>query len=264
VTAAPCLLTRRGNGLLWLTINRAAKHNPLSRGVLTELRAAMGQAAADEGLLGVMLRGAGEEYFAAGGDLHDLRSIRSAAETEAMVIEARGILDAVRECPVPVVALVNGDALGGGAELAVACDLRIMAAHARIGYMHGQLYLSPGWGGGTDLFDLVGRSRALRMLLRAEMVGAGQALSWGLADAVAPEDEALDDFAAGFLQPMLQLSPRLLRNFKAQALAKRRGLDRDKRREAEMQAFIKAWTHDDHWATVERILAGDRPERKRD
>jgi len=263
-SAEPCLLLRREDGLMWLTVNRPAKHNPLSRSVLTALRAAMREAAADEDLLGVLLRGAGEEYFAAGGDLHDLRSIRSETETEAMVIEARGILDAVRECPVPVIALVNGDALGGGAELAVACDLRIMAAHARIGYMHGRLHVSPGWGGGTDLFDLVGRSRALRMLARAEMVTATEALTWGLADAVAPESESLETFTLDFLQPMLKQSPRLLRNFKAQALAKRHGLDRDERREAEMRAFIRAWTHDDHWAAVERILARDKPERKRD
>jgi enoyl-CoA hydratase len=261
---APCLLMRREGGLLWLTINRPTRHNPLSRNVLAGLRAAMDQAAVEEGLHGVLLRGAGEKYFAAGGDLHDLRSIRSAAETEAMVIEARAILDAVRECPVPVIALVNGDALGGGAELAVACDLRIMAAHARIGYMHGRLHVSTGWGGGTDLFDLVGRSRALRMLARAEMVGAADALSWGLADAVVPGGDALDAFAVRFLEPMVGQSPRLLRLFKAQALARRRGLGRDERREMEMRGFIEAWTHDDHWAAVERILAGERPQRKRD
>jgi enoyl-CoA hydratase/carnithine racemase len=249
---------------MWLTINRPARHNPLSRGVLAELRTAMERAAAEPELLGVLLRGAGGEYFAAGGDLHDLRSIRSAAETEAMVIEARAILDAVRECPLPVIALLNGDAMGGGAELAVACDMRIMAAHARVGYMHGRLHVSTGWGGGTDLFDLVGRSRALRMLARAEMVTAVDALAWGLADVVAPAGEDLETFALSFLQPMLQQSPRLLRSFKAQALAARRGLGRDARREAEMREFIQAWTHDDHWAAVERILAGGRSESGRD
>jgi enoyl-CoA hydratase/carnithine racemase len=263
-SAQSCLQVRREGGLLWLTINRPAKHNALSRGVLTELGTAMGQAAAQDDLLGVLLRGAGGEYFAAGGDLQDLRSIRTAAGTEAMVIEARGILDAIRECPVPVIALVNGDALGGGAELAVACDMRIMATHARIGYMHGRLCVSPGWGGGTDLFDLVGRSRALRMLVRAEMVGAADALAWGLADAVAPAGENLGAFAMHFLEPMLKQSPRLLRNFKVQALARRRGLGHDERREIERRQFVPAWTHDDHWAAVERILAGERPERKRD
>lgn len=219
----------------------------------------MEQAALAPDIACVLLRGAGEHYFAAGGDLHDLRAVRSAGDTEAMVLEARGVLDAVRDCPVTVIALVNGDAMGGGAELAVACDLRIMAAHARIGYMHGRLNVSTGWGGGTDLFDLVGRARALRMLARAEMVPAADALSWGLADAVAAPGEDLESCAAEFIKPMLQQSPRLLRSFKAQAVARRRGDSRDLRRQAEMHDFIQAWVHDDHWLAVDRILARGRP-----
>jgi len=247
-----------------VTINRPAKHNPLSRGVLAELRAVVERAAHDPELTCILLRGAGEEYFAAGGDLRDLCSVRSAADTEAMVIEARGALDAVRECPVPVIALVNGDALGGGAELAVACDLRIMASHARIAYMHGRLRVSTGWGGGTDLFDLVGRSRALRMLARSEMVAAADALAWGLADAVAAPGEDLEDCAAEFVKPMLMQSPRLMRTFKAQALAKRRGLHRDARRESEMQGFVQSWIHEEHWTAVDRILSRNKSGRNED
>lgn len=258
MTGSPPLLSRHEDGVLSLVLNRPEKHNPLSRAVLEALKATIEQAASDEQLRCVLLRGAGNGYFAAGGDLRDLSSVRSPKETEAMVIEARGALDAVRECPVPVIAVVNGDALGGGAELAVACDLRIMAAHARIGYMHGRLNVSTGWGGGTDLFDLVGRARALRMLARAEMVHAAEALAWGLADAVAPSEADLDAFAAGFVEPMRRQSPRLMRAYKAQALARRRGDSRDARRAAEMRDFIDSWTHDDHWQAVERILSREK------
>ena len=241
-----------------LTINRPAKHNPLSRNVLARLGAAMESAAANPALRCVLLRGAGERYFAAGGDLRDLCSVRSAADTQTMVLESRAILDAVRSCPVPVIALVNGDAIGGGAELAVACDMRVMASHARIGYMHGRLNLSTGWGGGTDLFDLVGRTRGLRMLARAEMVGATDALAWGLADAIATDGADLEACAQGFIEPMLAQSPRLMRIFKSQALAARRGDTRDARRAAEMRGFVDAWTHEDHWDAVDRVLSRDR------
>jgi len=254
----PLLLSRCEDGVLQLVLNRPEKHNPLSRAMLATLKASMEQAADDPQLRCVLLRGAGNAYFAAGGDLRDLSTVRSAEETEAMVVEARGALDAVRECPVPVIAVVNGDALGGGAELAVACDLRIMASHARIGYMHGRLNVSTGWGGGTDLFDLVGRARALRMLARAEMVHAIDALAWGLADAVAPSEADLDAFSAGFVEPLRRQSPRLLRAYKAQALAKRRGTDREARRDAEMRDFISTWIHEEHWAAVERILSRER------
>jgi len=252
---SPPLLARREGGILSLVLNRPDKHNPLSRAMLSALQQAMQDAGRDAALRCVLLRGAGHGYFAAGGDLKDLSAVRTPAETEAMVVEARRALDAVRECPVPVIAVVNGDALGGGAELAVACDLRVMAAHARIGYMHGRLNVSTGWGGGTDLFDLVGRARALRMLARAEMVAATDALAWGLADAVAAPDDDLDEFAARFVEPIRRQSPRLVRAYKAQALAKRRGLDRDTRRAAEMQDFIASWIHDEHWEAVARILA---------
>jgi enoyl-CoA hydratase/carnithine racemase len=252
---SPPLLVGRDDGVMSVVLNRPDRHNPLSRAVLAALQDAMQQASSDDTLRCVLLRGAGNGYFAAGGDLRDLSSVRSTAETEVMVVEARGALDAVRECPVPVIAVINGDALGGGAELAVACDLRIMAAHARIGYMHGRLNVSTGWGGGTDLFDLVGRARALRMLSRAEMVHAADALAWGLADAVAPSEADLDAFAAGFIEPMRRQSPRLMRAYKAQALARRRGDDREARRTAEMRDFIDSWIHDDHWQAVERILS---------
>lgn len=255
---SPPLLAARENGVLSLRLNRPDKHNPLSRAMLTALKDTLGRASEDDELRCVLLRGAGNGYFAAGGDLHDLSAVRTAGDTAAMVIEARGALDAVRECPVPVIAVVNGDALGGGAELAVACDLRILAAHARIGYMHGRLNVSTGWGGGTDLFDLVGRARALRMLARAEMVSAADALTWGLADAVATPDEDLDTFAARFVEPMRRQSPRLMRAYKAQALAKRRGEGRDARRAAEMQRFIDSWIHDEHWAAVDRILSREK------
>ena len=251
----PLLISRCEVGVLHLVLNRPEKHNPLSRAMLAALKASMEQVADDPQLRCVLLRGAGNAYFAAGGDLRDLSTVRSAEDTEAMVLEARGALDAVRECPVPVIAVVNGDALGGGAELAVACDLRIMASHARIGYMHGRLTVSTGWGGGTDLFDLVGRARALRMLARAEMVHGVDALAWGLADAVAPSEADLDAFAAGFVEPMRRQSPRLLRAYKAQALAKRQGDARDERRAAEMRDFVSSWIHEDHWDAVEKILS---------
>jgi enoyl-CoA hydratase/carnithine racemase len=259
MNASAGLLVRREGAVLRVTLDRPDKHNPLSRPVLAGIRAAMERVAKEPDLVCVLLRGAGDVYFAAGGDLRDLCALRSRAETEDMVVEARGVLDSVRDCPVPVVALVNGDAIGGGAELAVACDLRIMAAHARIGYMHGRLNLSTGWGGGTDLFDLVGRARALRMLARAEMVTAADALAWGLADAVAAPGQDLEECAAAFIRPMLQQSPRLIRAFKLQAAARRRGDSRDVRRDAEMRDFVEAWTHDDHWAAVDRILERGRP-----
>ncbi len=245
----------RAEGVLQVTINRADKHNPLSRHMLAELRDCFEDAATDCELRCATLRGAGGRYFAAGGDLNDLAKVQSRDATVEMAEDSRAALDAVREFPVPVVALLNGDALGGGAELALACDMRVMAAHARITYVHGRLALSTGWGGGTDLFDLVGRARALSLLCRGEAVDAARALSWGLADAVAGEGQSPEEALEAFVAPIRSLPAALARSFKAQALAKRRGEAREARRESELERFIESWLSEAHWSALDRVLA---------
>lgn len=245
--------------VLRVTIRRPDKHNALSRPVLAALRSAFESAAGAMEIGCVVLRGAGQRYFAAGGDLRDLATVRSESDTREMATEACATLDAIRECPVPVIALVNGDAIGGGAELAVACDLRVMRAGAHIGYIHGKLALTSAWGGGPDLVSLVGRARALAMTTRCELVPGPKALDWGLADALAPEDpdrpdEALESVLAGFIAPMLRQSPRALRACKDQVRLARRGASWDERRATERENFVATWVHPDHWLAVGRIL----------
>ncbi len=239
--------------ILRVTLNRPDKHNPLSRAVLRRLREVFSAAPPAE-LACALLRGAGERYFAAGGDLRDLASVRSDADARHMAAEARAALDAVRDFPVPVVAYVNGDALGGGAELALACDLRVMREGAHIGFIQGRLAITSAWGGAVDLAAVVGPARALRMTTRCELVAAATALDWGLADAIAPidsQDAAID----AFLTPLLKQSPTALRGFKAFAAAARRGAPFEERRALEQDYFAATWTHPDHWAAADRLLA---------
>jgi enoyl-CoA hydratase/carnithine racemase len=247
------LLSREGRALR-VTINRPGKHNPLSRAVLADLRDAFESARDEPDLACVVLTGAGDRYFAAGGDLRDLALVRTEQAVGAMVEEARAALDAVRAFPLPVVAVLNGDALGGGAELALACDLRVMREGASIGYVQGRLAITTGWGGGTDLATVIGPARALRMTARCETVSATTALEWGLADAVAPAGK-LDAAVQDFIAPILRQSGNVLRGFKAQALAARRGLPFDECRAIEQREFVRTWMHEDHWSAVERFLS---------
>ena len=240
-----------------VTIHRPGKLNALSRPVLRSLREAFEGAAADPTLKCVVVRGAGDRYFAAGGDIVDLADVRSEAQTMAMVEECRAALDAVRECPVPVIALLNGDAIGGGAELAVACDFRLVCDHAHLGFIHGRIGISSAWGGGTDLIDLCGASRALRMMARAELVPAQTALQWGLADVVITAAMA-DAALANFVEPMLEQSAAALRACKAQVRAFAHGLSRDERRAVEARSLVTTWRSEEHWSAVERFLAGER------
>jgi len=251
-------IERRGR-VMRVTLNRPDKHNPLSRAVLARLRESFEAARDDDTIACAVVTGAGERYFAAGGDLRDLAAVREESDVRSMAAEARAALDAVREFPVPVVALLNGDAIGGGAELALACDLRVMREGSHIGYIHGRLAITSAWGGGPDLVSVVGPARALRMTARCELVPAATALDWGLADAVAAAgglDAALEEFIA----PMLKQTRTALRGCKAQARSARTGRPHEERRALELDAFVATWTHADHWAAVDRILDRGKPE----
>jgi enoyl-CoA hydratase/carnithine racemase len=247
-------LTVAREGDVWtVTIHRPDKMNPLSRPVLRALRAAFESFAVDRQAKCVVVRGAGNRYFAAGGDLRELADVRGDADTTAMVLECRAALDAVRDCPLPVVAALTGDALGGGAELALACDRRVMAEHASIGFVHGRLAITAAWGGATDLVDLVGTSRAFRMMSRSEMIDAFTALEWGLADLVVPGAD-LERRTTDFLAPLAAQSQDVLRALKAQIVAARRGASRDERRALELRHIVQTWTHADHWKAVQRFF----------
>ena len=165
-TSADIVATRKSS-VLWVTLNRVQVRNALSLGVLEKLREIFGDSAGDKELRLAVVTGAGNKAFASGGDLVELAAMRSTADAEAFSKHGRHALDSIRTFPVPVVAALNGLALGGGAELAVACDLRFAAAHATIGFIHSRLNICPAWGGGHDLMRLTTYARGLRLLTSA-------------------------------------------------------------------------------------------------
>ena len=132
VTASDSLLTEVKDDVLRLTINRPEKRNALSLSLLDELGAAL-HSHRETPVKCALLTGAGDRCFAAGGDLKELDAIRSAADTRVMSERGHAALDEIRYFPVPVIGALNGLALGGGAELAMACDMRIATAHAELG-----------------------------------------------------------------------------------------------------------------------------------
>lgn len=244
----------RVGGVVWITINRPHKHNALARGVLSELRQAVVAAGAHPDARFIVLSGTGDRFFAAGGDLVELADIRDEPSTIEMAEQSRAALDAVRSCPVPVLAYLNGDAIGGGAELALACDMRMQAKHARIGFIQARLAISSAWGGGPDLCQLVGSARAMRMMGRGELVDASQALQWGLADVVVSDGPAGEDVQA-FLEPLRVCASQVLRGIKAQTTAWRQGASYEARRAVERQQVLNTWLHDDHWHASDKFLA---------
>lgn len=241
--------------ILRVTVNRPEKRNALSRAVLNTLGSVFADHAGDENLKVAVLTGAGDKSFAAGGDLKDLSVLRTLDEARGFAEQAKSALNAIRDFPVPVIAALNGDAMGGGAELAVACNFRVSARHARIGFVQGRLKISTAWGGGVDLMGLVGPGKALDLMCRSSMLSAEEAMLIGLVDRIADEDEDLDHCVANFLQPYLLQAPQVLRAFKALAIGARQGLSRAEMDELETRNFAGTWVHDDHWAAADTLLS---------
>jgi enoyl-CoA hydratase len=249
-----CVASSVADGVLRVTIERAEKRNPLSLGVLEQVREIFTQAAARADLRLAILTGAGDKAFASGGDLAELADKLSAEAARALSLHGKAALNAVRRLPVPVVARVNGVALGGGAEFALACDMRFAAAHATIGFIHSKLGISPSWGGSADLMRLAGYGLATRLMSRAEILTANDALTLGLFDGVAAADEDFDVAFDGYIAPMLKQPPQVMRAIKAAALVERLR-DLDAAHGVETDHFVINWTHADHWAAVDAMQA---------
>lgn len=242
-------------GRLDVTIDRPQARNALSLETLRELEMVFTRFAVVPDICVVVLTGAGDRAFAAGGDLKELDAHRSAAQAGALFDAGRAALDAVRRFPAPVVAALNGVTLGGGAELSMACDFRLAAAHAGIGFVQAQLALTTGFGGCADLQRAVGPRRAMGLMLAAQILRPAEAERLGLFDAVAGEGEGLEALVERFIAPILARPPELARDLKAMALA---GVDAEHRAAIfaeERIRFIRAWTSQEHWAAAERMLA---------
>ncbi len=248
-------VNRTQEAVLTVRLDRAEKRNALSRPVPTEL-GRVSEAYADDSTLKVaVLTAAGEKAFAAGGGLKDFDSVRSEADAEALFRLANEALGAIRRFPVPTVAALNGIAVGGGAELALACDFRVATPHVAIGFVHARLNITSGFGGGTDLMRLLGAGPALRHMLRAEALPATEARRLGLVDELAGSGESLDECVARFIKPIMGLPTHVVRALKAQAAAARSGAAAEQQERVERQGFARTWAHPDHWGAVARVFS---------
>jgi len=178
-------------GVATITIDREKALNALDAPTLDELERAVAAVAADDDLSGAILVGAGEKAFVAGADLKALKEVRRADAARALARRGQEVLAAIEACPRPVVACVNGFALGGGLELALACHFRYAAANAQLGLPEVTLGLIPGYGGTQRLTRAIGRGPATELIVTGGRVDAEEALRLGLVNRVFPDREAL-------------------------------------------------------------------------
>ena len=199
----------------------------------------------DEEIRCAVITGAGDRAFVAGGDLRELESVTSEDFAAEMAVRMRRTLDRIASLPIPVIAAVNGAALGGGAEVAVGCDYRIAAHDARIGFTQVLLGLMPAWGGIERLCALVGRGRALYLLTTGSVLTGREAAELGLVE----ESVARDRFEARWreLAEQVARAPRpALAGIKRAVQAALPG-SRPDLEAAAVRDFARAWTDPRHW-----------------
>jgi len=201
----PVRVERRGRiGIL--TIDRPSRLNALSRATLYALGKLGAELVADAEVRAIVVTGAGEKAFCAGADLKERKGM-SLEDTRVQVGLYRSELGVLDKSPKPVVAAINGVALGGGLELAMVCDMRVAAAHAKLGLPETGLGIIPGAGGTQRLPRLVGEGRATEMICLNRRLTAAEALDWGLVNRVVPEGEDLLDHCCEWLAPLENGAP---------------------------------------------------------
>ena len=235
--------TERVGPAMVVRIERESSGNAISREVVAGLTEGIREAESAGGIAAVVITGHGRKFFAAGGDLKQYRELRTRSDLAAAFAGPRVLMDAIEALPMPVIAAINGYALGGGAELALAADLRIASKHTRIGFPYVKLGLIAGWDGMERLARCCGYGHAMHLLMTGEPIGAERAERIGLVSEVVSGDVL--DAALAHAERFAGYAPLALR---ATKLMLRRAftVPAASAREEARASFADLWVSKDH------------------
>lgn len=186
------LLTSLDNQILTVTINRPEKLNALNKAVMEELNDVVDEVYKNTAIRSAIITGSGPKAFVAGADISEFVGL-SVIEGKNLAEKGQQIFKKIEESPKPIIAAVNGFALGGGCELAMACHFRIASENAKFGQPEVNLGILPGYGGTQRLTQLIGKGRAIELLISGNMIDANTALQYGLVNQVVPGGELLNN-----------------------------------------------------------------------
>jgi len=199
------LLTNLENGIFTVTINRPEKLNALNKEVFKDLEIVLQEITENPEIKSVIITGSGNKAFVAGADITEFAGL-SIEEGKNLARNGQNIFFKIEQCSKPIVACVNGFALGGGCELAMACHFRIAAENAKFGQPEVNLGLIPGYGGTQRLTQLIGKGRAIELLITGQMINATTALQYGLVNYIVPQEELMSK-AIGILDTINTKAP---------------------------------------------------------
>jgi len=252
------VLVERHGRVARVTVNRPDKLNALNVATRSDIMAAFEDLARDDEVRVIIVTGAGEKAFVAGADINEFAG--TTAVGQRAVMRGSRAFDAVEDCPKPVIAMINGFALGGGCELALACDIRIASSKAKFGQPEIKLGIIPGGGGTQRLTRLVGEGKAMELILTGDMIGAEEAERIGLVNyVVAPEE--LEAKTMEVANKIAEMSPVALAMAK-QAVKNAARLDLRAGLEAEVDLFALCFSSEDKEEGVRAFSEKRKPDFK--
>ncbi len=247
-------LIDKKEGILTFTINREEKRNAVNDEVMDGLNEVITYIKEHDDVRFLVVTGAGEKSFCSGGDLSVFHELETEEQAFGMLSKMAKILYELATLRVPTIALINGTAVGGGCEIATACDFRLMASHAKAGFIQGTLAITSGWGGGTYLFERgLRHDRALKMLVDARPYEAQQLYEIGWAMRVYAEGTK-EDALADFIEHMSKIHPSVHQAYKEIELRKWRERNMYERVMEEVRTCAKLWESEAHHAAVNSFL----------
>jgi enoyl-CoA hydratase len=184
------IICNQEGGILTITINRESKLNALNIDTLREIKEAVIAANSDKEVTGIIITGSGAKAFAAGADISEFVNFNVEQATK-MSADGHSTMNTIEQSGKPVIAAVNGFALGGGCELAMSCHMRIASENAKFGQPEVNLGVPPGYGGTQRLIQLIGKGKAVELLLTADAIGANEAMEYGLVNDVVPIEDLI-------------------------------------------------------------------------
>ncbi|MEK5039663.1 enoyl-CoA hydratase/isomerase family protein [Sporosarcina sp. FSL K6-3457] len=242
------------NSIATFTIDRPEMRNAVNGAVMEGLEQFLEQIEDNSAIAFAVITGAGDRAFCSGGDLAEFHGFRTAEEAFPMLSKMAGLLYRVATLPMPVIAVVNGAAVGGGCEIATACDYRLVSSSTKAGFIQGTLAITTGWGGATLLFEKDGKhDRVFRLLSEAEIHTADQLLAAGWATEL--YEGSAEEGLKNFLAKMSRVHPSVHRAYKTVAIRKwTADFMRDRMLEEARQCSL-LWESEAHHEAVDQFLS---------
>lgn len=239
--------------IAWFIINRPEKRNAIDYEIMNDLKESIRLVQSNEQCKALVITGSGDKAFCSGGDLTLFHALHTKEEAYEMLSKMGEILYSLCTIQVPTVALINGIAIGGGCEIATACDFRLAKANSRVGFVQGKLNITTGWGGASMLYEKLKLESAMQMLLSADIFTGTEALKLGFIHQLLDEDD-LNAECKQFLKPMLNQHRNVLTAYKTALVAKWNIAGLQQRMINEIKQCSILWEKDEHHEAVANFL----------